>query len=457
MSGPPVDLVVIGAGPAGLAAACEARSLDLTVTLLDEQTSVGGQIYRNIEAAPFDRLDILGPDYGAGRALADDFRRSEADYLPGAAVWNVGVDGTVDYVADGKADQLTGRYVLLASGAMERPFPIKGWNLPGVMGAGAAQILLKGSGVFPGDPALLVGCGPLLYLLAWQYLRAGVSIGAVVDTTSAADYLRAAPHLPGALWGWRDMAKGLKLLIALRQGGVRVFSGAKHLSIIGSTRAEGLSFVYRGRSIELEAGLVLLHHGVVPNTQLSLSVAAEHVWNDSQLCWQPVTDEWGRLGETSLYVAGDSRGIVGAQASAAQGRLAALAVAERLGMAGNSAQRVAALQRELAGYTRIRPFLDALYRPKAENRIPGDDAVVVCRCEEVTAGQIRSYVELGCRGPNQAKAFGRCGMGPCQGRFCGLTVTELMAKARDVSPSEVGYYRIRPPIKPVMIGDFIDD
>jgi bacterioferritin-associated ferredoxin len=115
------------------------------------------------------------------------------------------------------------------------------------------------------------------------------------------------------------------------------------------------------------------------------------------------------------------------------------------------------LWQELAGYVRIRPFLDALYRPKDENRIPGPDAVIVCRCEEVTAGQIRSYVGLGCKGPNQTKAFGRCGMGPCQGRFCGLTVTEIIAQARGVSPSDVGYYRIRSPIKPVMIGDFVGD
>jgi NADPH-dependent 2,4-dienoyl-CoA reductase/sulfur reductase-like enzyme len=101
---------------------------------------------------------------------------------------------------------------------------------------------------------------------------------------------------------------------------------------------------------------------------------------------------------------------------------------------------------------RIRPFLDALYRPKDANRMPADD-VLVCRCEEVTAGAIRSYVDIGCAGPNQTKSFGRCGMGPCQGRLCGLTVTEVIAQARGVSPAEVGYYRIRPPIKPITLAE----
>jgi NADPH-dependent 2,4-dienoyl-CoA reductase/sulfur reductase-like enzyme len=455
MSDPVADLVIIGSGPAGMAAACEARALDLSVVLLDEQATIGGQIYRGIESAPADRLHVLGQDYASGRSLATDFRNSGARYLGGAVVWNVSSDGTVDYVLNGRADQVIGKHVLLASGAMERPFPIGGWTLPGVMGAGAAQILLKGSGALPTGPVVLAGCGPLLYLLAWQYLRAGATIRALVDTTNVSAYLRAVRHGAAALSGWRDLAKGVKLLAALRCHRVPVFSGCSELSIEGENRVEGLSFKHRGRAVRVPVSLLLLHQGVVPNTQLSWLIGSAHRWDPDQLCWQPVTDSWGRLGETRIYVAGDSRAIVGAQASAVQGRLAALAVGERLGVIKDIARRAAPLHRQLRRHTHIRPFLDALYRPMNENRIPQAGTVVVCRCEEVTASQIRRYVELGCLGPNQTKAFGRCGMGPCQGRFCGLTVTEVIAQARGVEPSDVGYYRIRPPIKPVMLGDFV--
>ena len=116
-------------------------------------------------------------------------------------------------------------------------------------------------------------------------------------------------------------------------------------------------------------------------------------------------------------------------------------------------RRAAPLRTEIAKQLRIRPFLDALYRQKEANRVPVQDDVLVCRCEEVTAGAIRSYVAIGCAGPNQTKSFGRCGMGPCQGRMCGLTVTELIAQTRGVSPAEVGYYRIRPPIKPITLAE----
>ncbi|WP_116085968.1 NAD(P)/FAD-dependent oxidoreductase [Tropicimonas sp. IMCC34011] len=452
MTSETADLVVIGAGPAGLAAACEARELGMSVVVLDEQTAPGGQIYRNIESVTDDRQDVLGPDYVAGQELAAAFRRSGAEHCGGATVWNLTTDGVVDYIADGPKT-VSGKYVLLASGAMERPFPIKGWTLPGVMGAGAAQVLLKGAGAVPAGPVTMVGSGPLLYLLAWQYMRAGVRIAVVVDTTPMTNYLRAVPKLPGALAGWPDLSKGLKLLGALRKGGVKVYRDAREVAIEGRDAAQAVTFRHRGGRIELPARLVLLHQGVVPNVQLSMSTGLDHSWDAAQHCWTPVTDEWGRMATSSLYVAGDSRGISGALASAVQGRLAALSIGQQLEKLSDLQTRAAPLRRQLKRYMAIRPFLDTLYCPREIHRVPTDDDVMVCRCEEVTAGQIRGYVKLGCLGPNQTKAFGRCGMGPCQGRFCGVTVTELIAKERKVDCAEVGHYRIRPPIKPILLRD----
>ena len=109
-------------------------------------------------------------------------------------------------------------------------------------------------------------------------------------------------------------------------------------------------------------------------------------------------------------------------------------------------------RRSLSIHLAARPFLDALYAPAPEFLCP-EDRTLVCRCEEVSAGDIRHYVRLGCLGPNQTKAFGRPGMGPCQGRLCGLTVSELIAAERGMCPSQIGYYRIRPPIKPVTLGE----
>ena len=449
-----VDIAIIGAGPAGMAAAIAARKHGASVVLLDEQPAAGGQIYRGITNAPAKRLDVLGPDYGAGAALARDFTASGARHITGAAVWQVTAERQVHYLQDGGVRSVQARCVLLCTGAMERPFPIPGWTLPGVLTAGAAQILLKGSGMAPTQPVVLAGCGPLLYLLGWQYVRAGVPIAAIVDTTDGADYRRAIRHAGGALAGWRYLKKGLSLMAALKQAGVPFYKGATELHVLGEGKASGLGFVSGGTLRKVDSPLVLLHQGVVPNTQFSWSLRARHAWDEAQLCWSPVTDTWGELDVPGIFVAGDSSGIGGARVAALQGELAGLAAAAQTGkLAVPTRDSLAApLRAEMREHLFIRPFLDALYRPKKGNRIPAD-GTIVCRCEEVTAGDIRGFVALGCTGPNQAKSFGRCGMGPCQGRQCGLTVTEVIADARGVPPGETGYFRIRPPIKPITLGE----
>ncbi|VVQ13233.1 NAD(P)/FAD-dependent oxidoreductase [Pseudomonas fluorescens] len=449
-----VEVVVIGAGAAGMAAATRMAGMGLQVVLLDEQGSPGGQIYRGITLAPLSRRDLLGPDYAHGNQLAQALASSSVRYEKGASVWQVTREHQVSYLREGRLYTLDAKAVLLATGAMERPFPITGWTLPGVMSAGAAQILLKSAGLAPSEPVVLAGCGPLLYLLGWQYLRAGVTIKALVDTTRPEDYWRARRHLFAALRAWPYLRKGLELMRSLRSAGIAHYTGAEHLAVEGEEAARALTFSASGKAQRIDTRCVLLHQGVVPNIQFSQALRARHEWDLDQLCFRPVTDAWGELDVPGVYVAGDGAGIGGAQAAAVQGQLAALGIAAQLKRISNAERdnQARPLRVQLEANLRIRPFLDALYQPKEPNRIPADE-VMVCRCEEVTAGELRSFVALGCAGPNQAKSFGRCGMGPCQGRLCGLTVTEVIAKARGVSAAEVGYYRIRPPIKPITLGE----
>jgi thioredoxin reductase len=455
-----IDVAVIGAGPAGLAAATQAANAGLSVVLLDEQDAVGGQIYRAIERSDAQRREILGPDYTAGAALAENFARSSARYVPNASVWQVTRERTVHYLKDGKVASFAAKRVVLATGAMERPFPIPGWTLPGVMTAGAAQILLKSAGEVPEEPPVLVGCGPLLYLLGWQYVRAGVPIRALVDTTRHEDRWRAMRHTVSALRAWPYLSKGLQLMRTLREAGVPMYEAADNLRIEGDRDAEGhehaktLHFTVGDIAHRVDASVILLHQGVVPNTQFTLSLRAKHRWDEAQLCFTPETNAWGETDVEGIFVAGDGSGIGGAQAAALQGHVTGLQVTQQLGMIDTAKRdaQAAPYRRRFADAMRIRPFLDSLYQPRKDNRVPADD-VIVCRCEEVTAGQLREFVKLGCLGPNQAKSFGRCGMGPCQGRQCGLTVTEVIADARGVTPESVGYYRIRPPIKPLTLGE----
>jgi len=467
------DLLVIGAGPAGLAAATQAAQLGLSTVLIDEQPAPGGQIYRAIGNTPVQNRAILGQDYWHGLSLLEPFARSGARHLPAATVWSINAREAQPGVADNgqsagyevaysvaragqdpQAALLHCRHIILATGAQERPFPIPGWTLPGVITAGAAQILLKTSGVVPEGRTVLAGGGPLLYLLAWQYLNAGVKLEAILETTASGQWRQALPHA----WGFLRspyVGKGLKLLRAVRRA-VPIISGVTALEAVAGASGQVAELHYEaaGQRRTIAIDQLLLHQGVVPNTNLSRAVGAEHVWNERQDCWEPQVDDWGATSVPNISIAGDGAGIAGAVAAEHRGRIAAAHAAAALGRISTATRdRTASQPRaELARATRGREFFEVLYRPLPQFRRPVGDTIV-CRCEEATAEQVRHAARIGCQGPNQLKAFLRCGMGPCQGRFCGLTVTELIADEQQRHPRDVGYYRLRFPTKPVTLGE----
>ncbi len=450
MNSPTYDLVVIGAGPAGMAAAVTASGLGLRTLLLDEQARAGGQIYRNVGIVGPSSARLLGGDYLHGLGLVRQLSASKTEVLHGAAVWNIDRDLCVTCLHEGRTVQLRAAQLIAASGSIERASPLPGWTLPGVMNAGAAQIALKSSGVVPSDRVLLAGAGPLLLLVATQLLDAGADLVALVETAPARNRRDALPHLAAALAAPTYLAKGLRMIRRVRGAGVPWHTAATALRIEGGERAEAVAFTAAGRAHRVAADVVLLHHGVVPSTQISRLLRVEHDWDDAQLAWRPRLDVWGQTSLPGLRIAGDSASIAGALAAEATGALAALGAAETLGRidAAQRDARAQPLRRALAAQLRIRPFLDALYRPPEWLQQPADDTVV-CRCEEVTAGRIREMARLGCQGPNQTKFFSRCGMGPCQGRMCGIAVTQILAAELGRRPDEVGAYRIRPPLKPV--------
>ncbi len=448
------DLAVIGAGPAGMAAAVVADGLGLATVLIDEQAAPGGQIYRNIEGSPLADRAVLGADYEAGAALAAALRASGVEYLDTTTVWRVTPENEIGVTRAGAARLMSAKHIVLATGALERPMPLPGWTLPGVMTAGAAQVMLKSAAaVAPG--AVFAGSGPLLYLIVGQYLRAGAPVAALIDTTPRANGWRAAPLLPQALAAGNYLAKGLALMRDIRRAGVRVIRGVDRLAAIGEGRLRAVACSRGGRRETIETEHLFLHQGVVANVNLAMAAGCAHHWDARQLGWRPATDDWGRSSVDGVSIAGDGAGIGGARAAELDGRLAALDAACRLGRidAAERDRRAAPLRAARRRDRRIRPFLETLYRPADDLRIPVADDVVVCRCEEVTVGNIRAALALGCPGPNQLKAFTRCGMGPCQGRLCGPTVTELIAAERGVPVDDVGYYRLRPPVKPVTLGE----
>ncbi len=447
------ELIVIGGGPAGLAAAASAAQSGVECLLIDEQATPGGQIYRATETIPKQRATLLGPDYQYGRKLVDQFNNSGAGYLLNTTLWNLNSQREIGILREGKASLMQADRVIIASGAMERPVPFPGWTLPGVMTAGAGQILLKSAGLVPNDGLVLAGAGPLLLLLAWQYMKAGVTIHAILDMAPPGNLWRALPHLPRALLAHRYILKGLRYQLELKRAGVAFYNGVSDLHAVGDNALAAVEFKHGNNKKRIETPLLLTHFGVIPDSHLSRCAGCDHHWDSAQLCWRPVSDEWGNSSLDGIAIVGDGAGIGGAVAARHAGRLAGFESAHALGRMSARQRDDAARedQRWMADDLRVRPFLETLFRPPSALLNEPSDETIVCRCEEINAGTIRSAIRAGHEDTNQVKFLTRCGMGPCQGRQCDNAVSQLVAFEHGVDTMIAGGYRIRPPIRPLSI------
>lgn len=442
------DVLVIGAGPAGMSAALELRARGIAVTVVDDQPAPGGRIFAAIE-----QRVAHGREDSGGASLVAKFRAAGGTYLPSTEVWQIEPGPRVFMSQEGVARMIEPRLILMAAGAQERPMPFPGWQLPGVMTIGAAQILLKTARQIPDHPVWLAGSGPLLLLYAHQLIAAGGSIAGILDTTPPGALASAAGLLPTALpYGWRDLARGVAWLAQLRR--LHTIRYVSSLEGIGESALTGVRYTTaNGESGEVAARLLFIHNGVIPGIHATLAAGCEHRWNPRQRTFEPTVDDFGRSSVAAIFIAGDGATIAGARAAELSGRRAALGVALTLEcISAAEADRAAMpIRRKLAASTRFRNLVDALY-PPIDLLLP--DATLVCRCEEVNAGTIRAALSGRPQlGPDGLKVATRAGMGPCQGRQCGLSLVRLLTEVNGIAPETSGFLRIRPPLKPLTMGE----
>ncbi|MFJ3926688.1 NAD(P)/FAD-dependent oxidoreductase [Streptomyces sp. NPDC090022] len=453
------DLAVVGAGPAGLAAAVTAAGLGLRVTLLDAGTRPGGQYYRHPDPAlGAARPEALHHDWSAfarrEAALRAHIAAGRIDYLPGRHVWTLlpaepaGNDphGWLLHAVgpDDTAARVRARAVLLATGAYERQLPFPGWTLPGVIGAGGAQAMLKGGLVLPGRRVVVAGSGPLLLAVAGSLAAAGATVPAVVE---GASYLGYAGRVPVLLRNPGKLAEGATYGGALLRHGVRLLTRHAVTEAHGGTRVEAVTVArldkdwrpVPGTARRIPCDAVAVGHGLVPQLELATSLGCA-TFTSADGTAALVLDDDQATSVPGIWSAGETGGIGGAQLALVEGELAALAVACTVRPSATAAtsaptpaaptaaddRRAARLRRRRA---RLRGFADAM--AAAHRPGPGwigwlDDDTDVCRCEEVPAGRIREAVaDLGARDARTVKLLTRAGMGWCQGRMCGPAVAAL--------------------------------
>ncbi|MDH5356564.1 MAG: NAD(P)/FAD-dependent oxidoreductase [Gammaproteobacteria bacterium] len=456
------EVVIVGAGPAGLSAALALDAAGLRVRVVDEQPAPGGQIYRAVDKV-FDQrpgmLGLYGSDYSEGRKITGLLPGSGVELSAGSTVWDISIESdvlSIGLLQQGKSEILYPKHIILATGAMERPTPFPGWTLPGVMTVGAAQTLFKDSALVPDSRPVIVGSGPLVYLFTRQLIACGIDSAVLLDTGSRSipvkawkDLLRIAVSDP------RPLMKGMSWLRTIRHSNIEHQYGITSLLAKGENRLQSIEYSRNGKTFELETDLLLVHDGVIPNSHLAMAAGCEHRWNDQQSYWQPVLDENGLSSQGNISIIGDSAGITGAESARWSGQMTGWHVARQLGYIDELRyrQETQSYHGKMNRISTLRRFLDACYPPFDYFQTPLEVQTIVCRCEGVRSGEIQEVAKTGCMGPNQGKAFTRCGMGPCMGRQCGNAVSQIFAHCHGKTVEEIGHYKIRSPIRPITVGE----
>lgn len=447
-------VAIVGAGPAGVRAAEQLVAAGLRPVLIDEAARVGGQIYRQPPPAlARPAAALYGFEAGKAQTLHQRFTQlaGQLDHRPETLVWQL--EGKrLHLLHHGQPQTLEFDALILATGATDRVLPFPGWTLPGVVTLGAAQVALKAQATTIGPRVLFAGTGPLLYLVAWQYAQAGAAVQAVLDVAPPGARRRALPQL---LARPSVAAKGAYYLARLALAGVAVHQGVHLLQAEGTARVQRLRWRGADGAVQAtECDALAFGHGLRSETQLADLAGCAFDWHAVDQAWLPRRDAAGRSSVPGVYLAGDGAAILGADAAELAGARAALAALEDLGRAPSPAQaaQAAALEKQLKPQASFRAGIETLCPLPADWAHQAGDELIVCRCEEITAGELRACVrDTGARELNRLKALTRIGMGRCQGRICAPAAARLLAQAAGCGLHEVGRLRAQPPLKPVPI------
>jgi thioredoxin reductase len=462
------ELVVIGAGPAGIAAAIEAARRNVSVVVIDETRGLGGKVLKNEEGGlKIRHTDAIEADIG--RRLQTEFQgvADKATLYLNTEVWNIDDQKTVEtYSPDdpaGQVKRIQARKLIIAAGAVERAIPFPGWTLPGVFTVGGLNALVK-KGVLPGKNFLVAGSGPLLLVLAKNLIDAGAGISAIVEATSLRDIASKAHHiLLGA--GMPRLRQGINYLRAIRAHDIPVYRshivcqamGNQEVSAATISRVDSDWKPIEGTQKTFPVDTLAVGYSLIPSVELSRICGCRHSFDECLGYWRVDRNESMETSIHGVFAAGDGVQIKGYQAAIDEGRIAGMAACAQLGKLSfdQADQLIRPLRSKLKRASQFGKALDAISapRPGIFDSIPDD--TIMCRCEEVRLADLRRAISNGAADINDIKRRTRLGMGHCQGRFCGQIINELLWKlSGEALPREVFTPRI--PAKPVPFGALLE-
>ena len=452
------EVAVLGAGPAGIAAAVTAGSAGASVTIVDESCHAGGQIYRH-PAEPFRvrRPDVLGKEYTRAQQLARELTASRAEILAGTLVWGIEEDRTLLlFREEVGAEELKAKAVIVAAGAYDRPIAFPGWTLPGVWTAGGAQAMLKSQRIVPGRRVLVAGAGPLLLPLAQSLAEAGAAVAGVVEATTRLEWLLQSHRMLGHWDRLRDIVRYETAVLRAR---VPRFFGQVVVRADGAGQVERATIAevdrqWRpkpGTERSFEVDLLCVGYGFLSSLELPRLLGCEMVYHPSQGQYLPKHDANMESSVAGVFVAGETTGIGGAELARAEGEIAGLAAAQRLGhvLGAEGRRQMQAAQERRRHHLRFARMLEQLFAMRPGIYELAEPDTPICRCEEVTVAEIQAAIRRGATSVRAVKGWTRVGMGPCQGRICSHLAAELVARETGRPLGEVLDLTPRPPVKPV--------
>lgn len=395
------DILIVGGGPAGMSTANAAAQHGARVGILDENQRPGGQIWR-----------------GHPQALPIDDRASKRGdgitFLGGARAIASLDSHTLLVETSDKALTVSGDHLIIAAGARERFLPFPGWTLPGVMGAGGLQALVKGGLPIAGKRVVIAGSGPLLLAVAAYLKQAGAHVRLIAEQTSWSNLLafgRGLRHYPSKLVEAVSLGRHL--------AGTRLLAGCWVTQAVGGTQLEAVMLQRGADRWSVDCDYLACGWGLLPNTELAAALGC--TLSDGTVA----VNEWQATSIPGVYAAGEQTGIGGVDLSIIEGRIAGL-------IATGQDEAARRLLRERATARRFAASLEQHFALRPEVLNLALDPTIVCRCEDVTYGELRHYTSW-----RDAKLKSRCGMGACQGRICGAATALLFGWEQD---------SIRPPI-----------
>lgn len=455
-----VGMVVLGAGPAGIAAALAAGRAGVPVLVIDAAERPGGQLHRR-EPSAFRAAEpgALHHGWGAWQADLDALAAiPHVSVLARTAVWSARHDDGITTLATDSTHlpRIEAEVVVLATGAHEHVLPFPGWDLPGVLTLGGVQALLKGQGVRPGERVVVAGTGPLVLPVAAALATSGVSLPAVADASSPTRWLAAGPRgVP--LAKVREAAAHLTVLARHR---VRLAPRTAVVAARGDGRVEEVTLTRvdaRGRALpgtarDVAADALAVSHGFAPNVDVAVALGCAL---EGTALPRVRVDVGQRTSVRGVLAVGEVTGIGGGDVGRAEGEVAGLVGAELLGAAIDRRRLDAARTRRRRQEPFVRALAAVLAPPTgALERITGD--TLVCRCEEVPRAAIDAAIETrGAGDLRSIKLTTRCGMGMCQGRMCAPNVALLLEAATGAPPADVGALARRPVLEPVPLSRLV--